>query len=177
MKIFPIVLILLSAAGSLAGDSTTDNLDVACLFEMNSHAICTHGDMRVSMRFIKVADDESKLISIEVAYLGKKHYLRVSPDTTLTRGEQGLISFEDINFDNFPDIAVSTSFGVANLYMDYWIFNRENNNFLRIGNYSRFSLDPKNKTLSNTVKISAKRYKKNTYSWHGSKLIKKNDRD
>lgn len=177
MKIFPIVLILLSAACSLAADSTTDNLDAACLFEMNSQAICTHGDMRVSMRFSKIADDESKLISIEVTYLGKKHSLRVSPDTTLMRGERGLILFEDINFDNLPNIAVSTSFGVANLYMDYWIFNRKNNNFLRIGNYSRFSLDPKNKTLSNTVKISAKRYTKNIYSWHNSKLIKKNDRD
>lgn len=174
MKSYFIVLILLLVACSSAADSSSPDSDAECLFDINSQAICSHSDIRVSMRFDKVANDESRLLSLEVTYRGKQHSLSITPDTTMLSGDKGVISFEDINYDSVPDIAVSTSFGVSNLYMDYWIYNNLKKKYLHIGNYSRFSLNPKNKTLTNTVKINAEKYEKNVYSWNGFKLTRKN---
>ena len=71
------------------------------------------------------------------------------------------------------DIALTTSFGLANLYLDYWVYNTDTNKYIYIGNKVKLNINSKTRTLSNTVKVSASRYDKNTYVWEGFKLVKK----
>lgn len=86
-------------------------------------------------------------------------------------GDKGYISFSDINFDSIPDIAITTSFGLANLYMDYWVYDTVNKKYSYIGNFTKFKIN--NKTLSNVVKISAAKYKNTVYVWKGFELKEK----
>ena len=103
---------------------------------------------------------------------GTTHQLVITPDTTLMKRDQGYISFTDINFDGIADLAITTSFGVANLYLDYWVYMPKEKQYKKIGNYSVFELGPKNKTLSNTTKINAATYETVKYKWDAYKLVR-----
>ena len=99
--------------------------------------------------------------------------MNISKDTSILDGDKGYISFADINFDSIPDISITTSFGLANLYMDYWVYDSANKIYSYVGNFSSFKINNKNKTLSNVVKSSAAEYINTTYTWNGFKLKKK----
>jgi hypothetical protein len=172
MKIrYIILLLLLQACANNAGSATAGD-NSACLFDFGSQPICVHGNMKIAVKTAKIASDEIRLVSLEVERSGKIQSLPISEDTTLLRGDQGFIAFEDINFDKIPDISISTSFGVANQYFDYWVFDPGKKKFSFIGNHCKFSIDSESRTLSNTIKINSATYVKNKYFWNGLKLLK-----
>lgn len=134
---------------------------------------CVYADIKVNLAFKKVATDEKILQRLDVEKNGKTFSMNISKDTSILDGDKGYISFADINFDSIPDISITTSFGLANLYMDYWVYDSANKAYSYIGNFSSFKINNKNKTLSNVVKSSAAEYINTTYTWNGLKLIKK----
>lgn len=144
-----------------------------CEFDYGNLSSCAYGDYKVTIQSGRLAADEIQLKSILVSYRGKQQALEMSPDTSMLDGDKGVVLFDDINFDGIPDVAISTSFGLANQYMDYWVFDKEKDQFSRVGNYVRFALHPSDKSLSNTVKDDAATYQDNTYFWRSGKLVKK----
>jgi len=119
-----------------------------------------------------LAADEKILKSLQLVYKGSTHSLSVSKDTHMLEGDKGYISFADINFDGLADIAITTSFGLGNLYLDYWVYDSVNNQYNFLGNFSKFTLSPADKTLSNVVKLNAVNYENYTYHWQGLSLVK-----
>ena len=75
-------------------------------------------------------------------------------------------------FDSVPDIAITTSFGLADLYIDYLVYDTIKKKYSYVGNFTQFNIH-NNKILSNVVKISAAKYKNMVYSWKGFKLTRK----
>lgn len=90
----------------------------------------------------------------------------------MNTGDIGIVSFADINFDNVPDIAISTSFGVANQYFDYWTYNPKSGKYTSVGNHPRLNPNPADKTLTANVKLNAAAYQSQKYVWDRDKLIR-----
>jgi len=171
MKLFT-TLVAISLFGCSAIAEST-NQAAECHFDFHTQAPCVQGDYKVSIHASPLAADEIQLQALQVDYHGKQQLLSISPDTSLLEGDKSIILFEDINFDGSPDIAISTSFGLANQYMDYWVFDKVSDRFIKVGNHARFTLHPADKTLSNTVKVDAASYQKQVFTWQGDKLVKK----
>ncbi|PKM46526.1 MAG: hypothetical protein CVV05_02290 [Gammaproteobacteria bacterium HGW-Gammaproteobacteria-1] len=144
-----------------------------CDFDYGNLSSCASDDYKVAIQSRRLAVDEIQLESILVSYRGKQQLLEISPDTSMLDGDKGVVLFDDINFDGIPDVAISTSFGLANQYMDYWVFDKEKNQLSKVGNYVRFALHPSDKSLRNTVKDDAATYRDNAYIWRNGKLVKK----
>ena len=148
-----------------------------CTFQFGAEAVCSYQAgkhaVKTSLVTKTLADDEMALIQANVVFDGKQHTLSISPDVSMITRDIGIISFADINFDNIPDIAVSTSFGVANQYFDYWVYDPKNGNYNSIGNYPKLSTNPADKTLTATIKLDAATYQPQKYFWEGGKLIRK----
>lgn len=158
----------------IAGIATNgfSDSDADCLFDLSTKALCVYGEYQVSVKSKPFEADFVQLASLEVYYKGKKYWLKIVPDTLLTQGDKGIISFDDINFDGVADIAVSTSFSITNQYMDYWLSEPEQKGFIYVGNFCRFKLDPAKKILRNKIQLNAAEYVDNVYTWQGKKLIK-----
>ena len=67
-------------------------------------------------------------------------------------------------------MALTTSFGTANLYLDYWLFDSSTKKFIFVGNFSQFKIDKKNKTLTSIEKQNAARYVTKVFQWKGVTL-------
>ncbi|PCJ14847.1 MAG: hypothetical protein COB04_14380 [Gammaproteobacteria bacterium] len=146
----------------------------ACTFGFSSSNICKDGLYDVALYGKSVDINEREMLNLRVRHGGISHDLDISPDTVMLEGDVGVISFEDINFDGYPDVAISTSFGLPNLYLDYWVYLPEKNIFVKVGNYSKFTIDVENRVLTNTQKESAAEYGCNTFYWLAYELIKLN---
>ncbi len=171
MKIlYTLSAIALLGCSEIAGSA---NGKTECDFDYSNLTSCTQDDYKVSIQSHRLAVDEIQLQALQVNYREKQQLLDISADTSMLDGDKGVVLLEDINFDGIPDIAVSTSFGLANLYMDYWVFDKEKDQFAKLGNYTRFTLHPSDKSLSNTVKTDAATYQENTYVWKSGKLVRK----
>lgn len=146
-----------------------------CVFKFGEDTDCSvkskDVDISVKTKTQKISDDEFSLTALEVTNNGKISTLSVTPDTSIFEGDSGYISFTDINFDSFPDIAVSTSFGVTNMYMDYWVYLPDQQKYVSVGNFPKFTVDPANKALSAIVKIDAAKYENNVWKWQESNLV------
>lgn len=134
---------------------------------------CVYKNITVNVAVKKIASDEKLLQRLNIVNQDNKYTLNITKDTSILKGDRGYISFADINFDAAPDIAITTSFGLANLYIDYWVYDTIKKKYAYLGNFSEFKINNKDKTLSNIVKISAAKYKNTIYTWQGFKLVKK----
>ena len=174
MKLLFIIFILsLSGCTDAAENEKLITQSEICEFSFKDTGPCLYKDIKVSLAVKKIASDEKTLQQLNVEKNGKTFSLSISKDTSILDGDKGFISFADINFDSIPDIAITTSFGLANLYMDYWVYDSSKNKYSYVGNYTKFNIDENNKILSNVVKISAAKYEKATYLWKGFKLLQK----
>jgi hypothetical protein len=91
----------------------------ACAYSANGQVV------NVSIVTKKVADNEIELTAAVVSVNGKEQILQLTEDTSMIDGSIGIVTFDDINFDGVPDLGISTSFGTANSYLDYWICDAE----------------------------------------------------
>ncbi len=172
MKI-PVFICALILSGCLNASQKNEDLTrFVCEFDFTFTGECDYRQINVKFITSNIATDEKLLKSLLVTVNSKKIELDVLAGTVLFSGDVGHVSFEDINFDGLPDMAITTSFGTANLYLDYWVYVKKENSFMRVGNFSRFVVDENTKTLINTVKINAAEYQNNVYRWNKSELIK-----
>jgi hypothetical protein len=167
-------IILILSIVFFSGCTNAEQVAKECIFSFGKSTQCTGKGIEIELVSEKVADDEINLKNLKVKSNGKTHLLPITKETNLLDGDKGVILIQDINFDSHPDLAVSTSFGLSNLYMDYWVFDSDSNKFNYIGNFTRFSINEEDKKLSNTVKTNAADFEKNTYKWEGKKLVKSN---
>jgi len=171
------LFVLFSVFVFSAGAGATENSKVLavsdlCDISFKDNGPCVYNNIIVNVRADKVTDDEKRLKILDVVNNGKKHTLQIVSQPSMLEGDKGYISFADINFDGYPDIAVTTSFGLANLYLEYWVYEPHIHTYQYIGNYVKFELNFRLKTLSHIIKINAQRYEKNTYYWKDYKLVK-----
>jgi hypothetical protein len=143
-----------------------------CEFELHKMDQCIYQDYVVNIQTITTSD-EAELQTLIVDIKGKRYTLSITSDTILLEGDRGFLSFEDINFDGIPDIAVTTSFGLPNLYMDYWVFDKATKKFAKIGNYTQFTVNAESKTLTNQIKDNATTYQQHEYFFKDINLIEK----
>lgn len=146
----------------------------SCTFKFSSTKICKNSQYDVELLGKRTGLDEKELLVLHVLRNHTVHELDITLGTIMLDGDVGVVSFEDIDFDGHLDIALSTSFGLPNLYLDYWVYSAKKDVFIKVGNYSKFDIDSKNRVLTNTQKESAAKYVKNTFSWDAGKLIKLN---
>lgn len=152
-------------------------VDVECTFEFSAQPVCSFKKskhaFKVALTTKRLADTEVALTHAKVVTDDKQHVLSLSPDVSMTPGDIGIVSFADINFDDVPDLAISTSFGVANQYFDYWTYDAKSAKYRFLGNYPRLNPIPADKALTATVKLNAAGYETQKYFWDKGKLIRK----
>ena len=177
MRLLILASLLIAGCSESMGLGSVKNTDVECTFQFSTEPVCSYTkdryNIKVSLTTKKSADDEIALTNAKVNLNGKRHTLTVSPDTTMMQGNIGIISFADINFDGIPDIAVSTSFGLANQYFDYWVYDPKTKRYHSVGNYPKLIANPVDKILSVSVKASAASYQTMKYFWDGDKLVQR----
>lgn len=158
-------------------DAPVSNEAVDCEFSFNDLNSCGYktkdSEIKVQIETQTIEEDELGLIALNVTNNSKKFQLPILPDTTFIDGDIGFISFADINFDAFPDLAITTSFGVANLYFDYWVYQADKAEYVYVGNLPALMLDPATKTVSTKVKLNAANYEESVFIWKDDALIKK----
>ena len=169
---FIFMFIFSGCSDATEGKESIKNTETCDIF-FNVTGPCTYKNITVDVVVKKVASDEKFLQQLNIVNQDNKYTLNVTKDTSILKGDRGYISFADINFDAIPDIAITTSFGLANLYVDYWVYDTVKKKYSYLGNLPEFKINKKNKTLSTVVKISAAKYKNTTYKWQGFKLVKK----
>ncbi len=173
MRLTVFLFFLIFSGCSSATENNAGKVSVeTCDITFNMAGPCQYKQITVNMNVEKRASDEIALVALNVVNQGKVHLLKITKDVSMLDGDKGYISFSDINFDGSPDLAITTSFGLANLYLDYWVYDTDNKKYSYIGNFSVFKFDFKNKVLSNTVKVNAAKYENTTYKWNRLKLIK-----
>jgi len=119
-----------------------------------------------------VAEDEKIIKKIITELNDVEQILPVSPDTSLLDGDIGYISFADINFDKVPDLAITTSFGTPNLYLDYWVYDTKQKKYISVGNYPKFTINEQKKILSAKIKSDAATYQNIEWHWNNNALQK-----
>lgn len=68
-------------------------------------------------------------------------------------------------------LAITTSFGVANLYLDYWVYLPEEEAFEYVGNYPSLTPDEDTQTLESHTRQSADSYDQTTWVWRQGELV------
>lgn len=174
MRLFLILFVFSFSACSdgTEGRITTVDSEI-CNLSFETLGPCVYKNIKVNVVVEKIASDEMLIKRLNIVNQEKIYTLEIAEDTTMREGDRGYISFSDINFDTVPDIAMTTSFGLANLYMDYWVFDPVNKQYDYIGNLCELKINSKDKTLSNVVKVNAAKYENNLYMWEGFELVKK----
>lgn len=163
-----------------AGTATVANAaNTECVFEFSAAPACSYVEgplsIQLSLAATRIADNEIELTQADVALEGKRHQLKLSADTSMTEGNKGSVLFDDISFDGMPDLAVSTSFGTANQYLDYWIYDPVAKEYASVGNFPRLVPDPTTKTLKADVRMNAASHETQVYGVVGNRLeLKKN---
>lgn len=172
MKILLPLLSLLVINACAAKHSLTHN--DTCDIAFDKLTPCTYqsgnSTIEITIMSTNVADDEKSIDQLIANTNQKTQTLLVTENTSLLTGDIGYISFADINFDDVPDLAITTSFGTPNLYLDYWVFNTDIKQYVFVGNFPELKLDKKNKTITTEVKSNAENYKIEKWHWHRGEL-------
>ena len=175
MRVLLLASMCLVACTGADGIESASKVGTECLFKFEQTPVCTYKDtdhsISVTLVTKKIADDELALVQANIVTNGIKQTVKIADDTSMMQGNIGTVLFDDINFDGIPDLAIATSFGVANQYFDYWVYDKNNKTYLATGNYSKLKIDAATKKLSAQVKISAAGYEAQVFTWHGNTLV------
>lgn len=157
-----------------AGAAPVASADRECVFQFSEHPTCTYAagasSIQLTLAASRIADNEIELTRAEVSIDGKQHELQLSADTSMIEGTAGSVLFDDIDFDGTADLAISTSFGTANQYLDYWIYDPAARQYIAVGNFPRLKPDPAAKTLEADVRVNAATHETQMYVVVGHKL-------
>jgi len=169
---FLLLTILFIGSCSDAAETSSNQHASMCEFQLSKLSVCKLGELSIKLNTKKISEDEVAITSMIVTSKHNEYDLMLSDEVSLIDGDIGYITNEDINFDGYADIAITTSFGTPNLYLDYWVYDKVKEGFVYVGHYSKFDIDADKKTLQSDEKINAAHYKKSSYRWQGSALIK-----
>jgi|GEM_PF-963501 len=176
-KLFALSLLLANACDAQPKQNQSTAAQTECEFSFKEIKTCTYNtsayDIKVSIESEIVAEDEKTIIKIITNVNDVEQILPVSADTSILDGDLGYISFADINFDKVLDLALTTSSGTPNLYLDYWIYDVKQKKYISVGNYPKFTINENKKTLSATIKSNAETYQNIEWHWNNNKLEKK----
>lgn len=184
--IFSVCFVLLFSACSSNNqreDNTRDNITDAsaeikseCVLTAKSVRSCllssTDDEIQITVRLDSVSDGEWVIKNVELQELGNIQLITGSEAVTLFEGDSLVVRFQDINFDNRADVAVSTSFGAPNLYFDYWIKSQQGE-YQFVGNYPDFKIDSNAQQLISNTKSNAETYRRQVWVWRGEELIER----
>lgn len=166
-----------SAKGEFSegAEADKDRTALLCKFDFYSTAGCTvkidQQVLTVSLEGHLIADDEKELTHLIVNRDQETLRLPISSGVSLIEGDIGYILFDDINFDQRPDVAVSTSFGTPNWYLDYWTAAEHAKEFNYVGNFPRLHADEASRTLSTEERVNAASYQTTTWRWEDGQLV------
>ena len=178
MKKFILLSILLaSVCFAQSKETPLTDARAECQFSFEKLAQCFYRipnyTITADIESENIANDEKSLKKIYISTNGNQQTLEVSKDTNILSGDIGYISFTDINFDKVPDLAITTSFGTPNLYLDYWIFDSKEQKYLAVGNHPKFDINKQKKTLNAKIKDSADNYQNIEWHWNNNTLEKR----
>lgn len=171
------MLVLVSCNSSVNGEIDSSKNNHECYFKAGVLISCTLGAGKdkkdITILTKQLAEDEFLLTIAIISANGIKQDLPITADVSMLNDSVGVILSDDINFDEISDLAISTSFGVANQYFDYWIFDVQSRQYRKIGNYPRLTIDKTGRTVTTRVKLNAAEYQTLNYIWRDSKLVPK----
>lgn len=83
-------------------------------------------------------------------------------------------SFEDLNFDGFPDMFVTSSIGNVNVYSDYWLYNPATKQLEQSKDMvlCLFEIDKENQQIISFERSSAAESKQTYYQYREGKFVK-----
>lgn len=172
--------ILLSACSEpshSSSDSSGDDGGAPCLFSFEGVEDCNPviggESVEIELKMGEPEYDERALEAVSVSTSGANQELPISSGVTIIDGDKGFVSFQDINFDGHRDLAVTTSFGVSNLYLDYWVYDAEGKEFRYVGNFPKLEPDEERKLLTTQVKVNAESYERKVWVWEEGELASK----
>lgn len=88
---------------------------------------------------------------VEVTVLSSAHEVTqrftISDELILGESAAAPLRGEDINFDNYEDLALDLRTGAANTFTHYWLYNTATRRFDDLGEYPIFKTVPATKTL------------------------------
>lgn len=179
MKNLFVIAVLLITACSANGDSSqpdsTEKAIRLCEFDFNGVEGCTikidQQVVTISIESRPLADDEQELTHLIINHADGKQHLPISSGVSMIEGDRGYILFEDINFDQRPDVAITTSFGTPNLYLDYWTTAENAKDFDYVGNFPQLSVDQASRSLSAEERVNAANYQNTTWRWDNAQLV------
>lgn len=166
----------INTRSSSESESKKTHLGSDCIIKVQEHMKCTLGmnndEMQIDMKIRELNGYEWGIESIYVKSkdTDKGFSINGSNHVTMQLGDIMLVESYDINFDGIDDIAISTSFGLANLICDYWLVDKEGS-FQFIGNYPKFRINYDQKIIETQVRSSAAEYIQDTYHWEGETLV------
>lgn len=135
------------------------------------HLILNQQPTTIGLTTTAVSEHELQLTHVVLNSGQERITLSLSHSVSIMPGDRGYVLVEDINFDQRPDIGISTSFGVANAYLDYWVTSENAEQFHYVGNFPRLEVDSKTQTLSATVRVSAANYENKRWRWEDQELV------
>ncbi len=163
----------INACGAQQSESQL-NVTTECEISFKMMNGCTLEKPGYALTAQVIAEDitaDEKLISgVTVKINDMVQNLTLTESTTLIDGDIGSIIFTDIDFDDVPDLAITTSFGTPNLYLDYWRYDTRTKKYIPIGNHPQLIINRAKKTLTTTVKLDAGSYKTTEWRWVDGKL-------
>lgn len=149
-----------------------------CLFSFEGIEDCNPviggESVGLELKMGKPENDERALKAINVSISGASQQLPISEGVTVIDGDKGYVLFQDINFDGYRDLAITTSFGVANLYFDYWVYDTEEGEFRYVGNFPKLELSEERRVLTSRVKVNAESYEEKIWIWEKGDLVSQN---
>ena len=158
-------------------DTAHQAVERECEISFQKFGPCTlkTSEYKISAKIITedIAEDEKLISAVAIKNNNVVQTLSITEGTSMLDGDVGYVSFSDINFDNIPDLAVPTSFGTPNLYLDYWVFDAQQKKYSFVGNYPQLSIDKTKKIITTRVKESAASYQVTQWNWKEGNLESK----
>lgn len=181
MRLLFFVLISLTLGActelSLSSEPAVDASKSYCLFSFDGIEDC---HVTIDGKLLKVdlimgdpEHDERSLEAVSIQTGDHKKELPLSRDVSIIEGDTGYVQFRDIDFDGHRDLAVTTSFGVANLYLDYWVYDADKSGFRYVGNLPDLTPVPEDQALTSKVKLDAESYDRQVWVWDEGNLVHK----
>lgn len=125
----------------------------------------------------KITTDRAKesISKIDIHLQGKTGIFQTLDDLELPYEEDGpsMPTFEDLNFDGFPDVRIPKAIGNANIYYAYWIYNPTTQQFEENTDMdlSLPSIDTHKKQILSFERNSAASYVETIYEYQEGKFV------
>ena len=126
----------------------------------------------INLKIVKVANYEKDIKSLIVTRPDKLNWtqeLQIHSTEPFEGSAELIYGSKDINSDGYNDLFFTTSYGIANYYKDYWLYDSLKQEFVYIGNFPSLKLE-NNNLLSSYERDGAVAYIRKKYKFINDKL-------